>query len=184
MSDQSVNSQITDAVTQLNAMMVGESPPQSMAMINAVMADTMGMALHNAVSTQHHAQMIGGASTTSTCARMLGILAPPDKTRKAADAVPKAAKTGSKFFDCDICSGTASQRRAAEDSQPAANGKQDGENGGQGILAKFAELFKKHHQKEHEEMNGNREQPEDQAGAEVPEAGGDPESPPFTPEDV
>ncbi|ACL06351.1 hypothetical protein Dalk_4673 [Desulfatibacillum aliphaticivorans] len=184
MSDQSVNSQITDAVTQLNAMMVGESPPQSMAMINAVMADTMGMALHNAVSTQHHAQMIGGASTTSTCARMLGVLAPPEKTRNAADALPNAAKTGSKFFNCDHCSGTASQRNTAQDSHAPEKDKQNGENGGQGILAKFAELFKKHHQKEHEEMNRNSEQPEDQSGAEVQEAEGDPEAPPFTPGDV
>lgn len=76
-----VNSQITDSVTQVVSNAIGQGSSQSMAMINTVMAETLGMFMHNAVNAQHNSQMIGTASTTSTCARMLGISEgiPPDK---------------------------------------------------------------------------------------------------------
>ncbi len=75
MADNSkVNSQISDTITQLNTALVGGSSAQSMAIVNAVMADTLGMTMHNAVSVQHNSQMIGGASTTSACAKMLSIV--------------------------------------------------------------------------------------------------------------
>ena len=145
MADHSVNSQITDAITQLNSMLVGKSAPQSMAIMSAVMADTMGMALHNAVSTQHHAQMIGGASTTSTCARMLGILAPPADKNGSSNKPEPPAPTGSKFFDCNYCAGASSNKKQAEEN--AAN-----EAVQHGIWSKFSEMFKKHHKEEHEHM--------------------------------
>lgn len=68
-----VNSQITDSVTQANTNAIGQGPAQSMSMIDAVMAETLGMSMHNAVNAQHNSQMIGTASTTSTCARMLAM---------------------------------------------------------------------------------------------------------------
>ncbi len=75
MADNSkTNSQITDTMAQLNSALVGGSSAQSMAFVNAVMADTLGMTMHNAVSVQHNSQMIGGASTTSACAKMLSIV--------------------------------------------------------------------------------------------------------------
>ena len=70
----SSNSQITDTMTQLNSAILGGSSAQSMALVNAVMADTLGMTMHNAVSVQHNSQMIGSASTTSACAKMLSIV--------------------------------------------------------------------------------------------------------------
>ncbi len=99
MGDRSVNSQITDALTQMNSVLVGNSSPQSLAIMNAVMADTMGMAMHNAVSAQHNAQMIGGASATSACARMLGTMSPPP----APDKPTPSENKGSDFFDCSSC---------------------------------------------------------------------------------
>ncbi len=66
-----VNSQITDSITQVNSNAIGNAASQSMAMLDAVMAETLGMSMHNAVNAQHNSQMIGAASTTSTCAKML-----------------------------------------------------------------------------------------------------------------
>ncbi len=73
-----VNSQITDAITQINASSIGNSSSQSMAMLDAVMVETLGMTMHNAVTAQHNSQMIGAASTTSTCARMLSVFGTGD----------------------------------------------------------------------------------------------------------
>ncbi|MBI9076661.1 MAG: RebB family R body protein [Desulfatibacillum sp.] len=167
MADHSVNSQITDAITQLNSLMVGKSAPQSMAIMSAVMADTMGMALHNAVSTQHHAQMIGGASTTSTCARMLGVLAPPPVKITTNTLAPKSPP-GSRFFDCDYCAGTASKRKETVE-------KDENRSSQAGLLSKFAEMFRTHHKEEHEQMvaappphGEERASPAEQAGEDAP----------------
>jgi len=69
--DQSVNSQITDSVSQVNALVLGESATESMSMIEIVTAETLGMSMHNAVTAQQNSQMSANASITASCARML-----------------------------------------------------------------------------------------------------------------
>lgn len=67
---------------------------QSFAMLNTVMAETIGMSMHNAVSTQHNSQTLNSAATASTCARILSVigakaLAVP-AAASASDALPPA----------------------------------------------------------------------------------------------
>lgn len=71
-----VNSQITDSVSQACASTIGQAPSHSMAVLDSVMAETLGMHMHNAVTTQHNAKLVGLASVTSTCARILAISGP------------------------------------------------------------------------------------------------------------
>ena len=68
-----VNDQITDSVTTTIINTVGNAPADSFAMLDTVMSETIGMLMHGAVSSQHNAQMIGNASVTATCARILGV---------------------------------------------------------------------------------------------------------------
>ncbi len=75
--ESSVNSQITDAITQSGAIAVGNAAAQSQAILNATMAETLGMTMHNAVTAQQNSQMISAASATSTCARLLNIVPGP-----------------------------------------------------------------------------------------------------------
>jgi len=61
----SVNSQITDAVTQTNVKVVAEAPAQSMAMVYQTMAHSMSLAMENAMQAQGGLQQIGNAVTSS-----------------------------------------------------------------------------------------------------------------------
>lgn len=66
-----VNHQITDSVTQVDTGVVGNAPAQTTAMLDAVMAESIGMAMYNAVTAQHNAQMVSSAAVAAACARML-----------------------------------------------------------------------------------------------------------------
>ena len=68
-----VNSQITDSVTQASTLLTGYAAPQGMALLDVVSAETIGMAMHNAISAQQNAQLTSNASITSTCAKMLAV---------------------------------------------------------------------------------------------------------------
>jgi hypothetical protein len=71
MTEGTVNSQITDSVTQTIAAVLGNSSAETKSMLDTLMAETVGMAMYNAVNNQHNAQMVSNASTTAACARML-----------------------------------------------------------------------------------------------------------------
>src|SRR5689334_16927728 len=66
-----VNDQITDSVTQVDTAVVGNAPAQTTSMLDAVMAESIGMAMYNAVTTQHNSQMVASAAVAAACARML-----------------------------------------------------------------------------------------------------------------
>ena len=76
MSESTVNDVITDSVTQNNTLLTGIAAPQGMALVDIASAETMGMAMHNAISAQQNAQLTTNASVTATCARMLAITPP------------------------------------------------------------------------------------------------------------
>lgn len=77
----SVNDQVTDAISQLNTLLISSSAPQSLALLDVAGAESMGMAMHNAVSNQHNAQISSGAAITSVCAKMLQIPSEPFKPK-------------------------------------------------------------------------------------------------------
>jgi len=81
MSDNStVNSQITDSISQVVTLLTGQAPSQSFGMMDAVMLETLGMAMHNAVTRQQYAHMTSTAAVTAACAKMLQApfpIAPP-----------------------------------------------------------------------------------------------------------
>ncbi len=52
-------------------MSVGMAPSASMSMVYTVMAQTIGMVMHNGAETQHGMQQIASAATTQTCAKIL-----------------------------------------------------------------------------------------------------------------
>ena len=59
------------SLAELQKLLKGSADSQPMAMLNNVMAETLGMSMHNAVNNQHNAQLVNTAATTSTCARIL-----------------------------------------------------------------------------------------------------------------
>ncbi|KWO47754.1 hypothetical protein WT97_06680 [Burkholderia sp. MSMB1459WGS] len=71
--DSTVNSQIVDAVSSIVTLTTGQSPSQAFGMLDAVLLETLGMAMHNAVNRQQSASMIGSAALTATCAKILGV---------------------------------------------------------------------------------------------------------------
>lgn len=73
MSDATTNDVITDSVTQTNTLLTGLAAPHGMALVDITSAETMGMAMHNAISAQQNAQLTTNASVTATCAKMLSI---------------------------------------------------------------------------------------------------------------
>jgi hypothetical protein len=76
-----VNDQITDSVSQTNALVLGSAASQSFGFLNITGAEALGMLMHNAVNAQQNAQVSASAAATSTCARILqSQMAPPEKT--------------------------------------------------------------------------------------------------------
>ena len=56
-----VNPPVTDAVTQTNVKVLGESPAQSLSMVYQTMAHSLSLSMQNASSTQQQMQQIGNA---------------------------------------------------------------------------------------------------------------------------
>lgn len=78
MADEStVNSQVTDSVTQVDTLMLANSASESMSLLDLVSAETLGMSMHNAVSSQQNSQMSASAAVTASCAKMLAVSPPP-----------------------------------------------------------------------------------------------------------
>lgn len=71
MSDGTVNTQIIDAVAVNATLLTGQSPSQAFGMLDTVMAETLGMAMHNAVMRQQAGSMVSSAAVTAACAKML-----------------------------------------------------------------------------------------------------------------
>lgn len=68
-----VNDQTVDAVSQVSTMLIGNSAPQAMGLLDVTGAESMGMSMHNAVSSQHNSQISSAAAVTAACAKMLQI---------------------------------------------------------------------------------------------------------------
>ncbi|RUL67109.1 R body protein [Dyella dinghuensis] len=66
-----VNSQITDAVTQVNASVEGSSEALARAMANQIMAHAVSVAIQNAVAQQQHLYMLRNAVTTTAVRAIL-----------------------------------------------------------------------------------------------------------------
>lgn len=71
-----VNTQVSDSVTETIANVLGNAPAEGFGLLDTVMAETVGMLMHGAVNNQTNAQMIGNATVTATCARMLAVPVP------------------------------------------------------------------------------------------------------------
>ncbi|ETW95685.1 MAG: R body protein [Candidatus Entotheonella factor] len=111
-----VNGQITDAVTQANLKVLGESPSQALAMVYQTMAQSVGQEMLNAVASQQQlnllkqtvttqgansvlamdtgavargsTQILTGNATVNALAQLLATVASGQQSVKAADAAP------------------------------------------------------------------------------------------------
>jgi len=75
--DTTVNAQIVDSVLQTTASVLGSAPSQTTGMLDALMTETLGMAMYNAVTTQHNSQMVTSAAVTAACSRILKVSGAP-----------------------------------------------------------------------------------------------------------
>jgi hypothetical protein len=101
-----VNDQVSDAVAEANTTVLGNAPAGSQGLLDTVMAETIGMLLHNAVTAQHNAQMVSSAAVTAACARILRsgggaapspvvkVSSPTPPNKPADDDASKIAQTG------------------------------------------------------------------------------------------
>jgi len=63
-----VNTQITDAVTQTNVKVLGESPAGALGVSSQAMAHAMGLSMENATQTQGGMQQIGNSAAAALMA--------------------------------------------------------------------------------------------------------------------
>ena len=61
---QTVNGQITDAVTQANVKVLGDAPAQAMGSLYQMTGQSLGLAAENAVTAQQQANVVHQAATT------------------------------------------------------------------------------------------------------------------------
>ena len=67
----SLNDQIVDSVAGMAFLNIGSAPAGTQALLDAVMSETLGMAMHNAVMRQQANSVVSSAAATATCARIL-----------------------------------------------------------------------------------------------------------------
>jgi hypothetical protein len=81
-----------DAAANLDTLALGVSPSQSLAMLSAVMAQTLAMAMYNAVGAQQNASTVRGAAITMACAGILSLpIAETDKHSSASASAEAGA---------------------------------------------------------------------------------------------
>ncbi|MCD9030549.1 RebB family R body protein [Luteimonas sp. Y-2-2-4F] len=73
MADTTVNAQITDAVTQTNVKVVAEAPAQAIASLYQVVSHATGLAVQNAVHSQHAMNQISTAVVSKACQLIMNI---------------------------------------------------------------------------------------------------------------
>lgn len=72
-----VNSQVTDAVTQTNVQVLGEAPAMALASLYQATAAAMANAAHNATNAQQQAFVTAQAATTMCVATLMGAASTP-----------------------------------------------------------------------------------------------------------
>lgn len=79
-----VNDQVTDAVSQMNALLTGGAPSHAMGMLDVAGTETISMGMFNAITAQQNAQTSASAAATASCANMLKVAKPaaPDPSSK------------------------------------------------------------------------------------------------------
>jgi hypothetical protein len=82
-----VNPQITDAVTQANVKALGEAPAMAMGAIYQTLAQSVGLAMHNAVAAQQQMNTIAQAATVQGIATLYSL-----DTAATAEGVQKILK--------------------------------------------------------------------------------------------
>jgi hypothetical protein len=85
----SVNDQVTDAVTQSNVKVVGESPAMAMGSLYQTMAHSTGILFENSVSAQQQQNTLTQAATNQGVMQIYSV-----DTTAAAGATEKVAQTG------------------------------------------------------------------------------------------
>lgn len=70
---QTVNEQITDAVTQSNVKVVAEVPAMAMENVYQTAAHSTGIMLENAVNNQNQQNILGQAATTKAVMQIYGV---------------------------------------------------------------------------------------------------------------
>ncbi len=71
MADPTVNSQVTDAVAQVDVSVLGPAPAVAMGMVYQMMASSVGHSMQNATNIQHGMQQVGIAVVSTACAKIL-----------------------------------------------------------------------------------------------------------------
>ena len=92
-----VNDVVTDSISQNNTLLLGTATPNSLGMLDIASAETFGMFMYNAVSTQQNAQISSSAATTATCARIIQSQSQPP----AAPPSTETKKTPPPFMSLD-----------------------------------------------------------------------------------
>ena len=69
----SVNAQVTDAVTQNNVKVIGESPAQALGIALQALAQSSSLAMENATSMQGGTQQVAATATGSICAMIVKV---------------------------------------------------------------------------------------------------------------
>ena len=68
-----VNGQITDAVTQANVTVLGQSPAQAVANFYQITAQSLGLSMQNSVASQQHMNTLNLSVVTQAADSIMGI---------------------------------------------------------------------------------------------------------------
>lgn len=93
---ETVNPQVTDAVTQSNVKVVSEAPAMAMATLYQTLAHSTGILFENAVNAQQQAQILAQAAANQGVMQIYSLKAGNHSLQEAVDAAaPNKAKPAS-----------------------------------------------------------------------------------------
>ena len=68
-----VNPQITDAITQTNVKLLGEAPAQAIGMVYQTMAHSLSLSMQNTVTAQSGMQQLNADVISTACEKILAL---------------------------------------------------------------------------------------------------------------
>ena len=113
MTDTTVSTQITDAVTQANVKVLGDSPAMAMSNLYQTMSQSLSLAAQNAVTAQQQSNIVHQAATTQGVSLLYSV-----DTASTAAATSKTLNADT----ADLLANILAIAKALKDTPPNPNG--------------------------------------------------------------
>ena len=117
---ETVNSQVTDALTVTYVSVLGESPAQSMGLVYQTMGQSIGLTMQNAVTAQNGMQQIKTAVISAACTGIMGLTKQEKNKQQQGSSTPANSRKAKKI-ETTVIVETVQRNPEQPDTEPNKN---------------------------------------------------------------